>query len=171
MTHAHFRPTNGLLVALFLLTIRAGSLAVPIMNTPFSNMSDALWRVLAPSQATKYGTFSERFGQSDEGYIHSIRSISAAIKNGVWSELILGPFLGEPIQIPTMIRKFPEIKSVGISNILASNIELYQRIEEGVYPVLISEGTTGSFRLIGPSEESSCFKMDMVKEATLVRCP
>ena len=160
-----------LIVVAFLYTLRSGTAKLPGINLTPQELSDTVWEKSAPEQVKTMGRFTERFGRPAEGYPKRIATLLSACRDGLWNRKLNAPFLGEPLEIASVIRKFPEIKSIIVAADIAENGELYQRIFEGIYPTLVLEQGSTNFRLVSSSNVGNCQILATAKEATLVQCP
>ena len=117
------------------------------------------------------GRFTERFGKPAEGYPKRIATLLSNFRDGTWTKKLTIPHLGEPLDIASAIRDFPEIKTIIVAPDIAENGELYQRIFEGIYPTLVLEQGKTTYRLVSSSKVGNCRILASAKEATLVQCP
>ena len=160
-----------LIVVAFLYTLRSGTAKLPGIGLTPQELSDSVWEKSAPEQVKALGRFTERFGKPGEGYQKRIATLMSDFRDGLWDRKLNTPWLGEPLEIASAIRNFPEIKSIIVAPDIAENGELYQRIFEGIYPILVLEQGSTTFRLVSSSNVGNCQILATAKEATLVQCP
>ena len=160
-----------LMVVAFLYTLRSGTAKLPGIGLTPQQLSDTVWETSVPEQVKALGGFTERFGAPAEGYPKRMATLLSDFRDGVWTQKLNTPFIGEPLKIASAIRKFPEIKSIIVGPDIAENGELYQRIFEGIYPTLVLEQGSTNIRLVSSSNVGNCQILATAKEATLVQCP
>ena len=155
----------------FVLSLRPTTVIIPGANASFANLIDRWWDESFSDPKMRSKSFDERFGSPFEKFPMRIQSTIASISLGTLVTKISEPYYGEPLETAALVRKFPLIKRISVSSQLAAKDELYQRLFEGLYPVLVSEGTESNAKLLALDEPTNCSILGQTKEAQLVLCP
>ncbi|MBM4251883.1 MAG: hypothetical protein FJ146_07920 [Deltaproteobacteria bacterium] len=162
---------TGIWLIAFFLSVRPSTTLIPWLGISFSQWVDQAWDQMVADPQMRSRAFDERFGSAYEKLPHRLRQFASDVSEGKWTARVSEPYLGEPLAIAGVVRLFPEIENIAVSSQLTSQDELYQRLFEGLYPVLVSEGFASRYRLMAPGETTDCQLLGATKEAQLVRCP
>ena len=105
-----------------------------------------------------------------------MKDIFYLLSSSNFTEELMQPFSGEPIGIPSMLRRWPNIKEIYVSEgMKKARVDFSQRIPEGIHPVQISSNLSSEFKLVLPSEFAlkfrNCLPLDQSREGViLVQC-
>jgi|LauGreDrversion4_2_1035121.scaffolds.fasta_scaffold00382_21 hypothetical protein len=162
--------TTLALVAFF-ISLRPSTTKIPGSDRSLSQFTDQWWDQSISNTKMQSRAFDERFGSAFEKFPTRTEKALRELFRGELTPKLSQPYLGEPLALAGLVRRFPEIESIAVSSRLAAKDELYQRLFEGLYPVLVSEEIGSKYRLVTLDETSSCELLGKTEEAQLVRCP
>lgn len=141
-------------MVLHVLTLRADILQIPLLARTPAQIGDSVWKVVRHSANIDPTYFNERYTDLKRTWVIATLQVRDLVTSELSAKLST-PYIGEPLGIPAVLRFRTEIKSVCISKGIMQKEELFQRLHEGIYPVLVVSCDDTSHMIILHEELSS----------------
>ena len=163
-----------IILTFYIISLRPLTTPLPFTNIVVVEWIDSIWK---KTKIAEGRDMKERFESTWEGFIasngHGIprfsRIYNRLISGDFLSEIVT-PYSGEPLELPSKLRKFPEIEVIYFAGSDSFDIYLTHRIHEGIYPVLLNDNPKERYHLFANSSVGSCLVVVEAREATVARC-